>query len=383
MFIHSLYYKDHSTGWTLGTPDEPMLFDRLTLLVGASGVGKTKTLMAIMLLRRIPLGESWAGVEWDLTFSLSSGVLCRWKGKFAASEYMPAFVLTQMNSSDITEVNIEYEKLWIDGSLVADTEEQETKFRGEIVKYITLTKSILYLLREDSDIKKIFISFKDIEIFHNSDSPSNRVLSKAKGIESRLDKYKNIEILRDSEEHITVKLFIAKINKLPVFDLIKGAFLNIFPFLEDMTIKRMEEAVILYTEPPLFIYIKEKYIDLWIDEVNMSSGMYKTLMYIATLYLCPDNSLILIDEFENSLGINCIDEVTSSILSQNRNLQFILTSHHPYIINHISSEHWKILTRKGGVVKAHNAKDVGIGKSKHAAFTQLINLDMYNTGMEE
>lgn len=382
MFIHSLYYKDHSTGWTLGSADEPILFDRLTLLVGASGVGKTKTLMAIMLLRTIPVGGSWAGIEWDLTFSLESGVLCRWQGKFSASDYVPTFVLTQMAPPDIPEINIEYEKLWVDGDLVAHTEDQETKFRGEIVKYITLTKSILYLLREDDDIKNIFISFRDIEIFHNADSPNNRVLSKAKGIESRLDKYKDIHILRESGEHITVKIFIAMVNNLPVFNRIKETFLNIFPFLDDMTVKRMEEASSIYPEPPFFVYIKEKYIDFWIDEVNISSGIYKTLMYIATLYLCPDNSLVLIDEFENSLGINCIDEVTSSILSQNRNLQFIITSHHPYIINHISSEHWKILTRKGGVVKAHNAKDVGIGRSKHTAFTQLINLDMYNTGME-
>jgi hypothetical protein len=33
-----------------------------------------------------------------------------------------------------------------------------------------------------------------------------------------------------------------------VFDLIKDTFLNIFPFLEDMTIKRMEEAASEYPD---------------------------------------------------------------------------------------------------------------------------------------
>jgi hypothetical protein len=38
-------------------------------------------------------------------------------------------------------------------------------------------------------------------------------------------------------------------------------------------------------------------------------------MLISELYLCADGTLILIDEFENSLGINCIEEVTRSIVS--------------------------------------------------------------------
>ncbi|MDV2999866.1 MAG: hypothetical protein N5P05_001472 [Chroococcopsis gigantea SAG 12.99] len=51
-------------------------------------------------------------------------------------------------------------------------------------------------------------------------------------------------------------------------------------------------------------------------------------MYISQLYLAPDNSIILIDEFENSLGVNCLDSVTELVLNNNK-LQFIITSHHP------------------------------------------------------
>ena len=48
--------------------------------------------------------------------------------------------------------------------------------------------------------------------------------------------------------------------------------------------------------------------------------------------LWPDGSVILIDEFENSLGVNCLDEITEDVVKESRRLQFILTSHHPYII---------------------------------------------------
>ena len=109
--------------------------------------------------------------------------------------------------------------------------------------------------------------------------------------------------------------------------------------------------------------------------------MFRTLTHIAELYLCADDTAILIDEFENSLGINCIDELTSSIVSSDRNLQFIITSHHPYIINNIDISHWKLVTRNGGVVTATDAEKFGIGKSKHQAFTQLLNLDAYTDGV--
>jgi AAA15 family ATPase/GTPase len=108
--------------------------------------------------------------------------------------------------------------------------------------------------------------------------------------------------------------------------------------------------------------------------------MLKTLIHISELYLSPEGTVILIDEFENSLGINCIDVVTD-LIRENRNIQFILTSHHPYIINNIGMEHWKIVTRKGGVVTVKDAKDLNLGKSRHQAFTQLINLEEYNEGI--
>ncbi len=108
--------------------------------------------------------------------------------------------------------------------------------------------------------------------------------------------------------------------------------------------------------------------------------MYKTLMQISECYFAAEGTVILIDEFENSLGVNCIN-VLSDLLSESRNLQFIITSHHPYIINKVGMEHWKIVTRKGGVVTAKDAKDFGLGKSRHEAFMQLINLDEYNEGI--
>lgn len=179
---------------------------------------------------------------------------------------------------------------------------------------------------------------------------------------------------------ILLKLALIAGHLPNLFEKIKFKFIDIFPHVENFKIEAVED-----NENPSFtrfpIQIKEKGVNDWIFQNNISSGMLKTLIHISELYLSPEGTVILIDEFENSLGINCIDVVTD-LIRENRNIQFILTSHHPYIINNIGMEHWKIVTRKGGLVTVIDAKDLNLGKSKHQAFTQLINLEEYSEGIK-
>jgi chromosomal replication initiation ATPase DnaA len=49
MNIQSFVYKDNAVEWQL----EPITFKPLTLLVGASGVGKTRILQAILNLKKL------------------------------------------------------------------------------------------------------------------------------------------------------------------------------------------------------------------------------------------------------------------------------------------------------------------------------------------
>jgi predicted ATPase len=127
--------------------------------------------------------------------------------------------------------------------------------------------------------------------------------------------------------------------------------------------------------------IKEKDTG-WISQDRISAGMFKTLINIAGIKLFPKGCIILIDEFENSLGTNCIDVVAERLAEGNEDMQFIITSHHPYIINRIHMDNWKIVTRTGSTVSTKDAKDFNLGKSKHEAFQQLINLDEFVNGIK-
>ncbi|KAI4445574.1 hypothetical protein C823_000090 [Eubacterium plexicaudatum ASF492] len=92
---------------------------------------------------------------------------------------------------------------------------------------------------------------------------------------------------------------------------------------------------------------------------EISNGMLKTIYYIVELITMSENSLVLIDKFENGLGVNCIDVLAEILLSERNDLQFVITSHHPKIINQISNKKWKIIERDIAVVRNMNAEEYG------------------------
>ena len=116
---------------------------------------------------------------------------------------------------------------------------------------------------------------------------------------------------------------------------------------------------------------------------RLSSGMVRTLIHLFELYLAPSGTVVAIDEFENSMGVNCLPDIIDRLLERGRDLQFIVTSHHPYIINNVSPEWWKVVTRKGGVVSVKDAETIPAltTGSKHNLFVQLLNLREYEEGI--
>ena len=199
-------------------------------------------------------------------------------------------------------------------------------------------------------------------------------------------KYDTLSKIQESDVDTDLKLFFASKADQKTFNIIKERFIDIFPQVEDVKVapldnfERGDIPEILKDYP--YIQIKEKGVEHWISQNRMSSGMFRTLIQLSDLYLCSDGTIYLVDEFENSLGINCIDEITNDILNSNRNLQFILTSHHPYIIDSIPYDCWKLVTRTTGIVKTHDISEYNFGKSKHSAFMQLLQLEEYQTGSE-
>lgn len=387
MRINSLSFCDTDTNWNLSKVE----FKNLTLLVGASGVGKTKILESILKLRAIIRGKSIGGNKWELDFTTLDGKNYVWKGEFEKGGKEMLRIKSNEDSNEDNNPKVIYEELILNGKKIVNRDAQEITFDGHKTVRLPQDKSVMNLLKEEDLISPAFQSFQKI-IF------SDQVESKKRPHESNLDfitkkrilqKYKTIESIRESDENLITKLYLAYNNAKDIMKSIEERFTDIFPFVLAIKIAPLDfedgdDTPSILRKIP-FIQIKERNVDDWIIPPRMSSGMYRTLMHLSELYLCQEGTVILIDEFENSLGVNCIDELTVDLqTSSHRNLQFIITSHHPYIINQINFKNWKLVTRKGSQVMAREAADIiDIKKSKQQAFIQLTQLEEFTTGISE
>lgn len=134
---------------------------------------------------------------------------------------------------------------------------------------------------------------------------------------------------------------------------------------------------------PLFT-VREKGSDKWIPLPELSSGMQKVLLILSDLFIIPEQGVYLIDEYENSLGISAIDFFPEFLADFSKPIQFLLTSHHPYIINEIPPRQWYIFHRRGMQVLIRHGEEVvkRFGASKQQAFIQLINDPFFTAGVE-
>lgn len=381
MRINQLSYYDKKIEWRL----EPIEFSKLNLLVGISGVGKTQILKSIMNLRKIARGHSLNGVMWDVNFSIGNNKY-QWKGEFENNNKLLTLISDE-EESDEKRFRITSEYLYLNGQLLIERTDAGINFKGNKLPKLSRFTSTINILNEEDDISPVKEGFNKLVYSDQSRGDYNSFNGMVYSVISMVDyerianKYCSLKKIQESGLPTQIKLALTYKYEPKTFGQIQEQFINIFEHVEDIKIEPNKEDNLPkgIAEYP-FVKIKEKSVDTWIQQNQISSGMLRTLMHISELYLSADDTVILIDEFENSLGINCID-ILSDLLIENREIQFILTSHHPYVINKIGMEHWKIITRKGGVVRAKDIKDLNLPKSRHQAFMQLINLQDYTEGI--
>jgi len=379
MKIQKFSYRDSAKGWQLDSVE----FGDLNLLVGVSGVGKTKTLRAINSLVDISNGQSANGVEWAITFIDENDRVCNWEGKFenlGLARELSDFFPIDKDDEDASDLpKLLSEVLLVNNEEVIRRTESDIIFRKQPTLKLSPSESVIKLLKEEDDIAPLHRSLN--KIIWRREFGRGRVVE----FDRFAQKYRSLIQIQNSNLDTLLKLALLSRNEPKIFEEIKNNFISVFPHVEDMKVDVIDQSDLpLKIAQFPFLQIKERHIDRWIYPWELASGMLKSLAVISDLYLLPSQSVILIDEFENSLGVNCIDYV-GELLSQKRNLQLIVTSHHPYIINTIDMQYWKILTRRGGVVQAHQASDFKrlSKKSMHDNFTRLLEIDEFIQGIAE
>ena len=366
MQIKELTYINHITGWNVRN----MNINKLTLLVGASGVGKTQILKSILSLAKVANGRSLNGVEWCIEFTIDKNQY-EWRGCFDQLDSIETNLFT-----DRIVVPIAFESLKINDLVFVHREGSKIIYRDEETIKLDSNKSVVALLKEEQDVAPIYQAFRRVYKL-NTDRLGVKV-SPIKDIEEKQPTLQEIKMT--TRLSLVEKLFMLRKFNFPEYTQIKDTFIDIFPSVQDIDFA----TVSLFDDTTAQILkIKERGVESWIGQSDISSGMHRTLLQIIALNLAIDGDIILIDEFENGLGINCINILADYIINPDADIQVIMTSHHPYIINSIPVNRWNIVTRDISDIYIYTASDLNIGQhSHHDAFMQLMQTPQFKTGVK-
>jgi predicted ATPase len=384
MKIKSLSFSSYDREWQIETVN----FKELNLLVGVSGVGKTRILQALDLICDVAKDteRKLGGVNWSIEFSHLSKDY-KWELETSKSSD-ETFELNLNNEAfEPGKAEIRYERLaeYKDGQwtkIVSRSATESSLHEKELPK-LKKTESVITLLAEEDSIAPISKAFKRF-IFNETPQraivsvpfdPSDISLSREESKEGRtseIDRFKESAV----DAPTVFKGFFMQKFFPSLFEEVKETYSEIFPNVEDIRISVDQEFGNQYQ---LLLEIKEEYSESWVKQTQISSGMYRTLTCLIEVMSAPDGSVIAIDEFENSLGINCMSGLTEFILDKSPDIQFILTSHHPYIINNIPWESWQVVSRDAGSIKVKPATEIPDldTASNLDKFTQLIDLLEY------
>lgn len=341
-------------------------YEDVTLLVGLSGAGKTQILNAVEYSLNLAVRKDVILRPYDVSMGIYiDGVNYEWSYKI---DSVKKDILILENQDKYC---FAYEKLVRDGNIVFERNGDSICVVGyDKVPQPKSDESLLSQYSEDKNFENLITGIRklysvEIELaVRGGISRENFSRLKAK-VTDTLKKEENTEFKMFSHLPVAVKIYIAKRYYKDLYIKIFEAVKELFMEIEDIDVIEDEERELYLVA--IQVYGKK------LLQNDISNGMLKTIYYIVELFTMSEDSLVLIDEFENGLGVNCIDLLADLLLYARTDLQFIITSHHPKIINGIEKNRWKIVDRNAKTVKNCDSEDYGIGNSQHDAYFNLIN----------
>ena len=398
MAIRSFEFYDSFREWSL----EKMAFSDFNLLVGISGVGKTRILEALKTIKKAGLrsAKDADGCKWTLYLTAGEETYA-WSAETSIASKDPGMSPSEMDkeSADGDDDSPEFiseEIVQVGEGTVVSRSTDQFKFQGNILPKLKRTESAITLLRDEDAIKPIRSA---LSRFMFSEPASllgdNRFLGvDTVALNSARARYKTLASLREATSDLPafIRAYILQKDHPEAFQEVVAQFCEIFPTVEEVHVDYLSDldpAGAMAIAPPvarlsiLGVGIKERGVARLVCTPRLSSGMVRSLVHLFELHLAPPGTVVAMDEFENSMGVNCLPDIMDRLLERSRDLQFIVTSHHPYIINNVPAERWKVVTRRGGVVSVKDAETIPAltTGSKHDRFVQLLNLPEYEEGI--
>jgi len=374
MTIISYQYKDvDQPGWKFSKIE----LGKINLFVGVTGSGKTRILNTIFNIASYATGKSLLSPgKWNIKIE-QNGSIYRWvvtaaidKGETIYKEEKISKIVGKKEVS------------------IVERNKNEFKFDGTVLPKLPKNKSSISLLKDEKIIKPINKCMSNIlrrSFFEAHLKDAVGYTSLSNNIIKKIEKENEVGSLFGGKFDISAKLWFMKNFFQENYQLVCDYYMETFPFITRVEVRDMRkvdpEGPLLNLTPAFCI--KERNVKKWILLQELSSGMQKVLLLLTDICTMPLGATYLIDEYENSLGINAIDSFPDFLLEHELNTQIIITSHHPYMINNIHPKHWFVFHRKGGDVTIKYGDEFveKMGKSKQQYFFQLINDPFYVEGI--
>lgn len=388
--IHHIEFSDLSDGWTL----ERISLQPVNLLVGISGVGKSRTLKALLSVARCATGRGPAPTEcrWELdvqahdrryTWSVETGPR---PGNAIEIDF------NRLSNSEF-ELNqrrpaapFQTERIIVEDRSLADRDHDQVTFSGNRAPKLKETESLISLFRNEAEIAPLYEALT--QVTKSSAAEFEFTFWPTKQIQKWRRELTSLEHLRTrTGVPLIVRFDILQRLDPSLFQDVTARFIDIFDTVQEVRVGLAEDLLPADSEDEqrerLIILIVERGIKKPLFLEELSSGMRRTLRHLVELALAPDGSTLLIDEYENSLGVNCLPSITEHLVNRSRDIQVIATSHHPYVINNISTKYWRVVTRDGSHVRIRDAADIPElnTASRQDAFIRLMNSQTYQGGI--
>ncbi|HAT1883613.1 TPA: AAA family ATPase [Legionella pneumophila] len=359
---------------------EEVRLQEVNLFVGVSGSGKSRFLSSFFNVARFAIGNElnrpiFLG-QWELEAEIN-GSIYKWVCKRESDLNNRGVVLyEQIKVKDNTSNEFT--------PLVSRTTDR-FQYNNSNLPKLDFSKSCIELLKDEDLINPIYQGFRNVIRRKFSHGGVDNTLTYL-GVDKSFEKNFENSASRDNALYslfnlpLNLRLYLIKKYLINEYNEIIIFFKQLFPNIDKCSIVNQSKEKSIGGYTPVFM-VTEKGVENKIQLNDLSSGMIKVLLILTDIITMPKGFIYELDEYENSLGINVINFLPSLLLEHQSSKQFLITTHHPYLINKMPISNWYVFSRKGNQVKIKYGEELikKYGKSSQDSFIKLINDPFYSS----
>ncbi len=324
-------------------------FGKVTVLVGPNASGKSNVIKALALLACIGKAEKsedlkllckdclhFASIEqvfFDPDKEVKIRVNLKIKGHPASYEFSlnPEGILTD-------------ERVTFGGNVLLHRLDKDR------IKYLTETGKEM-----DAPISRYFLALS--YLLHNVHPMLRDVKDHLGGISTYSFNTDNIRSespvgfnlsLRHDGSNLAQTLHTLLTSDRSRFIQIENVMKNLIPEIVEINLPVTTDGTRTY------LAIREKGIDKILTYHNISDGTLRMLAFVTALYL--GGSLVAFEEPENCIHPHLFETLTD--LCRKSPIQVVITTHSPYLVDHVSPEDLRLVIKEEGKTKISHVKDV-------------------------